>query len=262
VSLKYRAKLISAGDVVEVYRYENRVCTGKDSDAPKTGRRGSGKGDKESKDKNRSDSLHRAKQRLRRQINANVGQYGEKPKFLTLTYADNFTDLEESNKNFNRFVKRLNYKLGLSLKYSVVVEFQKRGAVHYHLVTYNMPYVESSKIAEIWGHGFVKVNQIDQVDNIGAYVTKYMSKQNDDERLMGRKCHWSSRGLLKPQELPLETEKELEELRDSLAQYEVYDTNFENDYLGKIHYTQYNLKRVKKEMSDNSLEKDGQVVVE
>ncbi|WP_452176556.1 rolling circle replication-associated protein, partial [Kordiimonas lipolytica] len=64
-------------------------------------------------------------------------------------------DVKESNYNFKKFIQRLNYKMDLKLKYSCVVEFQKRGAVHYHLLAYNLPFIENSKLAEIWGHGFV-----------------------------------------------------------------------------------------------------------
>lgn len=244
--MKYKHKMIVSGNVIELYTYEKEVRTGKDKDFEKenNGRRGNGlEWIEEDRKKNRKESLQKAKKRLRREINANVGQWGAKTKFITLTYADNLTDVKESNLNFKNFIKRLNYKMDLKLKYSCVVEFQKRGAVHYHLLAYNLPYLENSKLSEIWGHGFVKINEIDHVDNVGAYVTKYMTKENDDERLKGLKCHFSSRGLKKPTEQILDIEK-FENVASALESHQVYSAEFDSEWLGKINYKQINLKRL------------------
>lgn len=246
--MKYKHKIVTSGNIIELYSYEKEVQTGKDAERDRNnGRRGDTdiKGKEwiyEVKQKNRSDSLQKASKRLRREINANVDRWGEKSKFVTLTYADNMKDLKESNYNFKKFIQRLNYKLGIKLKYSCVVEFQKRGAIHYHLLAYNLPYIENKELAEIWGHGFIKVNNIDNVDNVGAYVTKYMSKDNNDPRLVEQKCHFSSRGLYKPQEAIID-EKEIETLKESLRSHKVYEAEFDTDYLGRIEYQQINLKR-------------------
>ena len=127
-----------------------------------------------------------------------------------------------------------------NLRYSVVVEFQERGAVHYHIVFYNLPYLKSDKLAEIWGNGFVKINKIDDVDNVGAYVTKYMSKDLGDERLRGRKCYFNSRCLKQPVEI---TEKEKVEAVKAALPLDTlkYSAEFDNEYLGNIRYRQYNL---------------------
>lgn len=246
--MKYKYKMVTSGNIIELYSYEKEVRTGKDAERDKNnGRRGDDvqEGKEwiyEKKQKNRSDSLQKAHKRLRREINANVDRWGEKTKFITLTYADNMQDLKESNLNFKKFIMRLNYQLKIKLKYSCVVEFQKRGAVHYHLLAYNLPYIENSKLAELWGFGFVKVNNIDKVDNVGAYVTKYMTKDNDDPRLVGQKCYFSSRDLLKSQEVIID-EKEIESLKEALSSYKVYEAEFDTDYLGRIEYQQINLNR-------------------
>lgn len=51
---------------------------------------------------------------------------------------------------------------------------------------------------EIWGHGFVKINAIDKVDNLGAYITKYMTKDKADDRLKTEKGYLCSRNLQRP----------------------------------------------------------------
>jgi hypothetical protein len=105
-----------------------------------------------------------------------------------------------------------------------------------------MPYIQSDDLQKIWTHGFVKINAIDDVDNVGAYVTKYMTKDNDDERLLGEKCYFSSRGLFKPTEEIIKKE-DLKALREALSPHKSYEVSFENEYLGSICYQHYNLIR-------------------
>ena len=63
-----------------------------------------------------------------------------------------------------------------------------------------------------------------------------------DERLIGEKCYFSSRGLHKPKEKAL-TEEEKDQLAAGLSGKEVYKVEYQNEYTGKTVYTQYNLKR-------------------
>jgi hypothetical protein len=254
--MRYNAKVIVAGNVVELYEYENEVRTGKDSDVDKpVGRRGKSKEglewiDKDLKatqEKNRADALSRAKKTLRRLINANVDAWGEKAKFFTLTFRDNVQDIKWANGEFKKFRQRLSRHIWgrnkpNELRYVSVIEFQERGAIHYHMVTFNMPYVAHTELQEIWGHGFVHIRAIDDVDNVGAYVTKYMTKDNEDERLRGEKCYFSSRGLLKPREEIIE-KKDLYAFREALSPNKSYEVSFETEYLGRIIYEQYKLKR-------------------
>jgi hypothetical protein len=254
--MKYNAKVIVAGNIVEIYEYEKEVRTGKDSDMDKpVGRKGKCKEglewiDKDLKatqEKNRADVLARAKKTLRRLINANVDAWGEKAKFFTLTFRDNVQDIKLANEEFKKFRQRLSRRIwgrnsANNLKYVAVIEFQERGAVHYHMVTFNMPYIPHSELTEIWGHGFVHIRAIDEVDNVGAYVTKYMTKDNKDDRLRGEKCYFSSRGLLKPTEEIIEKE-DLNALRVALSPNKSYEDTFFNEHLGNITYEQYKLKR-------------------
>ncbi|WP_052585065.1 rolling circle replication-associated protein [Anoxybacillus thermarum] len=251
VNMIYNAKVIVAGNVIELYEYEKEIRTGKDSymDKP-VGRKGKRKEGlewidedmKATREKNRADALQRARKNLRRLINANVDAWAERVKFFTLTFKENVQDIKMANYEFKKFRQRLEYHLELKLKYVAVIEFQKRGAIHYHMVTFNMPYVPHADLERIWGHGFVKVNAIDEVDNVGAYVTKYMTKDNDDERLKGEKCYFSSRGLIKPAEEIIKKE-DLNALREALSPNKVYENTFDSEHLGLINYQQYNLKR-------------------
>lgn len=231
-------KLIVSGNVYEHYVYERPISEGFKRDPP----RGS---PRESEEDAREKALRRARREVRRLINSNVYQYYDargrpiRPKFLTMTFRENVTDLDEANYEWKKFRQRLEYELKQKLKYVVVVEFQKRGAVHYHSMLFNLPYLPRKLLADTWGQGFVKINAIDNVDNLGAYVSKYMQKDFSDERLRGEKCYFTSRRLYQPWEI---TEKNLiNSVLESLPGGSmVYETQFENEYTGKTLYRQYN----------------------
>ena len=240
----YNKKIIVSGNIVEVYDYEKTMFKGKNSSG------GRHHTDSENSEKNREITLNRARKDIRRLINSNVGKYGEMAKFITLTFADNITDVEVANYEFKKFIQRLNYDVFNSkkaiLKYTVVPEVQKRGAIHYHCVFYNMPYVKHAKLRELWDYGdevekgSVNVKKIEHVDNIGAYVCKYLTKDTSTA-FEGKKSYFNSRGLYKPEEIY--KEKEVTSFCDKLTTSNefknTYNSSYSNDYTGKIEYQQY-----------------------
>jgi hypothetical protein len=238
----YNKKIIQSGHVYEVLEYEKPVFYGEDS-RNKLGRKL--EANQDDKTETRKKTMSKAKNTIRRLINANVDAWSESPKFLTLTFAENVQDTKQANYEFKKFRQRLEYLKGIKLKYVVVVEFQKRGAIHYHAVFFNLPYIPNTTLAEVWGNGYIKINQIDEVDNIGAYVTKYMTKEQQDkakeDKLTGQKSYFTSRGLIKPVEII--DKKKIEQLEATLSPKKVYESNFKNDYQGQITYKQYNTKR-------------------
>ncbi len=234
-----------SGNVYEIYEYEKGYLKDYEKFNPGEGG-GRLAGEKsESYTENREKVLNRAKRDMRRLINSNVNQYGEKltSKFLTLTFTENIQDLTQANYEWEKFIKRLNYKIfgnkKANLKYVVGVEFQNRGAIHYHAVFFNLPYTRFNEILQLWGNGGAWINKIDDVDNVGAYVTAYLGK-DVDSRLEGRKCYFSSRGLYKPIEI---TDKKMVEVVSATLPKEKlkFSAQFNNEYLGDISYKQYNL---------------------
>lgn len=232
----YNKRVVISGNIIEVYGYENSVLYGyKDTKKRVPGR--SSVANDEDKDINREKVLSRARKDLRRLINANIQKHS---KFLTLTFRDNVQDLDYANNEFKKFIKRLNYHYKIKVKYSTVIEFQKRGAIHYHCVLYNLTQkVDVGVLQDIWGQGFIKINSIDNVDNVGAYVCKYMTK-TEDKRLVGRKMYFNSRGLNKPQEIKESAlvEAVVSSLQESTPKYE---NTFSNEF-NNINYKQYILK--------------------
>lgn len=114
-------------------------------------------------------------------INANVTDV-EKARWCTLTYAENMTDPKQLYKDFQQFNQRFQYfckKQGYSKpEYIVMMEPQGRGAWHAHLLyiwnDQKAPYIANEVFRELWGHGFVKIKKLDNVDNVGAYLTAYL----------------------------------------------------------------------------------------
>ena len=249
---KYRA--VIAGDVIEVYEYEDLQVSQKGKSC-KDRKKREDRTD-EDREKDRKRNLWRARKGLIRTINANVGEHGrERAKFFTMTYGtDHETyDVKEGNTEFNKFIKRLEYRLKRKVHYTAITRFQdghrqggkeggREGVIHHHVVFYDLPYVPHEKVSAIWGWGFVWINAIDDVDNLGVYVVEgYMGKEMDDPRLNGQKHYWSSRGLVKPKEIAGNVDPTI---GLGIAEREpVYHASFTSEYVGNVHYRQYNLKR-------------------
>jgi len=166
-------------------------------------------------------------------------------KFLTLTFAEHITDVTQANYEWKKFIKRLNYYLGdkqAYIKYSVVVEFTKKGRVHYHAILYNLPYIKAKDIEKVWGQGFIKINRIDRVDNAGAYVTKYMTKTHNkkadqEDRLQNRRSHFSSMGLLQPVETV--DENQIDQFMATNLKQLTFEKTYDTDFLGEMTIQQY-----------------------
>ena len=172
-------------------------------------------------------------------------------KFVTLTFDNqrdfDITDVKSCNRYFMKFILRLRYRYP-ELKYVAVIEFQDkngRGAVHYHMIC-NLPFVKKSELQEIWRGGFVKINRIDKVDNVGAYVIKYMCKDTEDKRLCGENAYLHSRGLAEPTQIctwrtPPDEWRPIHEALES--ETPSYSAKYESEYAGAIEYMQYNFNR-------------------
>lgn len=259
----YDIRLIQAGSKVEVIEYEIPVII-KDQllSKKRTAHKTNGKKkEKEGayyapdKEKNRKDVLYKARNEMRRLINANVNRKFNmasstyKPVFLTLTFADNIQEIPVANTEFRKFNKRLGTYIARNqayVQYVAVPEFQKRGAVHYHQVIFNLPYIKSSKIADIWRNGFIQVKSIEDVDNIGAYMSKYMSKDTDGEdRLIGQKSYLRSRDLYEPIETKVLSSspqgQELLKTIETMKLVETFSSEQLSDHYGLIRYKQYQI---------------------
>jgi len=171
-----------------------------------------------------------------------IANFSENSRFVTFTFKENITSIAAANVEWKKFIMRMRYKYGV-FKYLAVIEFQKRGAVHYHCI-WDLPYIPKRDIQEVWGQGFVKVNKIDHVDNVGAYIVKYMTKDLFDERFVAQKAYQCSKGLERPQIIPPELQDEIAQMYGLDKIKAVFESSYTSEYLGEITYKEYNLKRV------------------
>lgn len=202
--------LVISGSVIEVYDYKEPVRV---DPLPQSRRYIPPRDGLPKKDHREASSVYRSRKRLRRLLNANTHMYLKKsgkpfkPIFITFTFRENMTDITQANYAYKKFMQCFNYFLFQEkksrLKYVVAIEFQKRGAIHYHAIYFNLPYRKPMKtdIAELWSHGFVKVKGIKHIKDVGNYIMKYITKEQFDKRLVGKKCYFRSRNLFESVEI-------------------------------------------------------------
>lgn len=232
----YDVKIINSGGIREVYRYGETRFQGFErsesygankqvfvSDVDKeTGeiiqREATEKEAEAIREETRLESRQKSNIRARNDLRRLVANnFSKRSQFITLTFRENIQDIELANKTFKKFVQLMNYdlqKLGRKLKYVAVIEFQKRGAIHYHMICEgrprNYPYANeinrwNQAIRSVTGArgetvGIVKIHDINHVKHVGRYVVKYMTKSDADKRLFGKKLYQTSRGLIRPTE--------------------------------------------------------------
>lgn len=128
--------------------------------------------------------------------------------FLTLTFSENIKDIDIANQCFNSWLTLIR-RYFPDFAYLCVPEFQKRGAVHYHLLS-NLEVGgsllpvqnEKKKMYDVkfWRYGFTSAFDLKLADdrfNVSLYVCKYLYKDIDD-RLFSRKKVMHSRNLQLP----------------------------------------------------------------
>ena len=115
--------------------------------------------------------------RLRDYINTNVVDTN-KCKWITLTYKKNMTDSKQLYNDFKRFMTRFKRRFKeYKIEYIVAMEPQSRGAWHCHcIIIFDRvaPFIPNATIEVLWEQGFTKTTKLDNIDNIGAYLTAYL----------------------------------------------------------------------------------------
>jgi hypothetical protein len=71
-------------------------------------------------------------------------------------------------------------------EYIVAVEPQARGSLHAHALLIfktKSAFIPSKELARIWGHGFIKIRALENIDNIGLYLSAYLCDMELGEAL-------------------------------------------------------------------------------
>lgn len=205
---------------------------------------------------NRGQNIHGIRQsigHLRELINNNFTG-GRNELWVTLTFGENKVfDASELYDIFKNFIKRLRYYLKpLKVDYICVPEPHEKGDWHIHLLLKadgNL-YVPNKKLSELWGHGFVKVNRMKDIDNLGAYLSAYLIDIKDGEETKKgarlylyppqHKLYRCSRGIKFPEVLLTTYENALKEVE---GHKKTFETNTEvqiGDFKGLYHCEYYN----------------------
>lgn len=242
IPYKVSQKLIISGSFVEHYEFEKSYWVG----YPRFVRKRNAWGQDLAKrllpvqDSIRGDNVGRTRTKVRRLVNCNQ----ELNRFMTMTWNEPIFDLSKSNPEFRKFIKRMN-RLYPKFKYLAVPEFQPTSKrVHYHLLC-NLPFLDENTLTKIWGHGFCFLRKIDDVDNMGAYICKYLGKANFDSRYFKKNKFFYSYNLLRPVVVDklnevLKILKNLPVGISCLCQ-NIYKSEFLTEFLGVIQYKQYKL---------------------
>ena len=167
-------KIVISGKVVEYYRYLKPLSVEpREYDIEKNKEKSEGKRDR---------NLYRARADLRRAIWCNQTKY---TKFVTLTYKDSELDQDNVIYDFKQFIKKLRRR-DYNVPYVYVTEHQKKrgikegnaGSLHIHTLLFTDEFISADIINACWGLGNTDIHSLKDVNNLGAYVCKYLTKEN------------------------------------------------------------------------------------
>lgn len=130
-------------------------------------------------------------ERLKDYINTNC-TCPDRLRWITLTYRENMKDTKRLYKDAERFIKRFRYKYG-KFEYIIACEPQQRGAWHIHMIAIFSdvaPFIPNKTLRDLWQQGFVKITDVNSIDNLGVYFSAYLGdmeltdEQSNDEFLL------------------------------------------------------------------------------
>jgi len=167
-------------------------------------RRGGAKRKNSEKKEMNESTLKKSQQRAKAQVRRKILSM-QADRLLTLTFRENVTDIDEAWKILKYFIKLMRWRFK-DFQYVVVPEYQKRGAVHFHLAVRG--YYHANTVRRLWHraageHGgnvditsprkYISKNSWNP-RRIGAYLSKYMNKE---ETVDFNKKRYTSGGKVK-----------------------------------------------------------------
>lgn len=215
-------------------------------------------------------SIKQTMKKLRYLINANFsGQKNEL--WATLTFRD--TNIAKRPnviyRKFNKFIKRLNYKHKEKLEYIAILEphginnndISDWHGFHLHLLLKSSSsslYIPYHEFERIWGLGMCRIERLQGIDNIGAYLSAYLTnaelsdtdskekKYIKGSRLWlypkGVRIYRKSKGIQYPKriKMPYQSARDMIGIEPHYTKtYKIENDNFENIVI----FEQFNKKR-------------------
>lgn len=243
----YNTKFISSGDRLEIYKYKGYIRKG-GSSRNTEGRRGKKEISDEEKAINHKNSrlrnLNNAKNNIVRIVSCNKNDLFS---FITLTYAENMQDIKKSKKQLNEFFKKIK-EVVPELKYLYVMEFQERGAIHYHIlcnfpinhITNKKPTDQQKeynlKFKELyWNYGWCDCRnlKLEGNTNIAKYISAYLTSDLYCKDLNGCRVFGTSRNLARPIVTTIETKYTSSDILETEGYELQYYNNYSSGYRDK-----------------------------
>ncbi|MEK0086175.1 rolling circle replication-associated protein, partial [Benzoatithermus flavus] len=210
----------------------------------------------------REDNERRKIKKLKLLVQSNFDEWTH---FITLTHHYNQLNIKKAKQNFKEWAKEVN-KIVDDFKYVYVMEFQTRGAIHFHVICKCadekgvLDKKRFMKVRQAWKHGMINIKgikyqyvpkenkkeaqeelkqlaadeQLVTIWSLGNYLTSYLKKQSDNMLLFGSAMYGFSKNLKK--EIKITDEKKIAQLLEMLGveqlkekTYEIYQAETDNN---------------------------------
>lgn len=159
----------------------------------------------------RQRTINRQSANLWRTHQANANQYKERDKFMTLTTRIPELDISKIDYQFKKMIIKLRRLTKADFQYQAVRELQERGALHYHILFYGLPFVPHMKLLELWNKSNPYMNEEkasgvnikgikEGLNDMTNYLTSYQLKAllENLDFLKGRRTVLRSKNLKQP----------------------------------------------------------------
>ena len=249
----YNYKIVRCNEYLQVYYYPNKKIKDNiknlDIDSLHVSSSYSSSNEK-------NDILHRnairSKLNCQRLAKSNASEWKS---FITLTYKENMTDISIAKRDLNFFIKNIRKKKE-DFKYIAIPEFQKRGAIHFHLLS-NLSTQDNYIITKqennnkyynvkYWNKGFTSFELLNgDIKKIVGYISKYMTKECDN-RLFGYKKYSYSLNLVKPVSEYLDTSNSshIDYFKRIIKDNEcIYKTNYFDNCGNEVKFFEFQVKK-------------------
>lgn len=123
--------------------------------------------------------------------------------FITLTYGQQFPDVETAKYHLELFIAKLKYRFP-KLAGVWRIELQERGAPHFHLLMTYLPFIDKDEICTMWEKiigkqyrnnskpfggsrrkTFTRIELCKSKKKVFGYLAKYVAKRSDVENVAG-----------------------------------------------------------------------------
>jgi len=258
--------VVKSGNLVEKYSYAKSLGNHQRSSGSKN--RPSGYRKNVAR---RADNIRRTVQYFRRLVRANCGG-SESPALITFTMLQ-VIPLATSWRLFSQFFDSFKSVSGRQVRYIAVPEFQERGAVHFHVLVWDLEdhwilhegstgtkrtrarfaswlakkgygiseIRNDRRIQGYWRHGYVDCVPTDGAPALAYYLSKYLTQTMRDPRIGGERAFSYSRNALRPVFTACSSFRDEELAQMGAAGEPDYRREFDTEWLGRGSYEQFEL---------------------